>query len=1372
MNLKRRIIALFQILLLALTSMAGQSELRFKNYYIEDGLPHSRARAVIQDSVGWIWIGTTGGLARFDGISFHNYQLGLPDNVGSLTTVSCLWEDSDSRLWIGTEGDGLALFDRSGDRFENFVYKDTGSNCISSSYVTSITSDSSGILWIGTNRGVNRFDPSTGSFQWIRHKATSPSTLASDSVNKVFIDRENRLWIGTPRGLNYMDPVSGEITAFDIFSDGLIDPLPGRNVEDISQDEAGNILVATYYSGLFVIDPTLTQVVNILPDPENMRSRLVRSIYPDPNGDLLLGTRGGMYILNQDFEVIAHYEKLLQEETSLGHTSVHDIFKDRSGNFWIATRSGVSYANLQSIPFKYYGASAVSGKYLNDPEVYSITQSKDGKIWIGTEAGGINILDPDNKRMHYLVHDENNQNSLSANNVKAILQDRKGNFWIGTFLGGLDYYEVAKNKFTHYTHDPENTNSLADNKVWALHEDGQGAIWIGSDMGVQRFEPGSQKFTNYRKGFNNQPVHLIYEDRAGNLYFGSNLGALVVLTADSQQLEFEIPARVIREDSKGRIWIGSESNNGLIQFDLSKGIVNQYTMADGLPSNQIYGILEDQNGLLWMGTGRGLTRFDPETGKCRTYRAEDGIQGDRFYYGAYCRCRSGKLLFGGQNGLTMFDPDQLVENRHIPPVVITGCKIFNREVQVGAEFHGKVVLEKSISESDNITLRHNHSVVTIEYVALNYLNSTNNEYAYMLEGFEDVWNYVGPTRSATYTNLDPGEYLFRVKGANNNGVWNEAGVSLGVTVTPAFYQTLFFKFLFALLLIVITSLIVIFFLRREKLRNELIMERARSRELHKIDMMKFQFFTNVSHEIRTPISLIVSPLARIKSTSLTKDQILKDIDVVHRNALRLGKLVDQLLDYRKLEAGKLKLELSRGNIVAFLDKVLYMFREMSDEKGIDLKFHSALDQVQIYFDADKIEKVLFNLLSNAFKHTPSGGSVYVTATLTYLMNEDLEDEKPAKSGEYIQIVVRDTGSGIEQSKIEHLFDRFYQGKTLEDKAGYGSGIGLSISKELIKLHKGRIHLKSQVGIGTEVTVLIPVIRDDPHQAGPAGRPGWSEKQQALSAESIDATSLEQLAQSERPVLLILEDNKELLGFIQSIFEEEYVVLVAEDGEAGLDLAMKTIPDLVIADVLMPRMDGIKFCRKMKEDFRTSHVPVILLTALSSKQHEKEGILGGADEYITKPFDPSVLKIRVDQLLATRRLLREKYSRENFLVSDTIPKTHTSPDDKFLAKLVSVIEENISDPEFGTLKISGKVGVSRTQLYRKMAALTEMTVKEFVRSIRLKKAAQLIVLDRLSISEAAYAVGFQQVAYFRKCFKEMFGMTPSEYVKKQTQSGIS
>jgi len=475
----------------------------------------------------------------------------------------------------GSEPNGTDWFftDRSLDRFEHFVYHDSSSNCISSNQVNSITSDASGIMWIGTNRGVNRFDPATRSFQWFQHDSNTPSSISSDTVSEVFIDRDNRLWIGTNEGLDYMNPASGLITSIDLFTDAQLDPVPGRIVQDVSQDGKGNILVGSYYCGLFVIDSSLSKIRNILPDPEYKRSYLIRSVFPDQNGELWLGTRGGIYILDQDFSVMAHYEKSLQDESSLGHNSVSDIFKDRSGDFWIATRSGVSYTNLRSMAFKYYGARASNNRYLNDPEVYTVCQSEDGNIWLGTEAGGINILDQQGDRFSYLVHDENNPNSVSTNSIKAILQDKSGNFWIGTFLGGLDYYNVKENRFTHYTHDPDNDNSLINNTVWTLHEDRQGNIWIGTDEGVQQFDPDSKRFYNYGNGLKNHPFHIIYEDHAGNLYFGSNYDKLVVMYPDSAQITFRFAARAILEDSQGRIWIGSESNNGLTQFDQQQGIV-------------------------------------------------------------------------------------------------------------------------------------------------------------------------------------------------------------------------------------------------------------------------------------------------------------------------------------------------------------------------------------------------------------------------------------------------------------------------------------------------------------------------------------------------------------------------------------------------------------------------------------------------------------------------------------------------------------------------------------------------------------------------------------------------------------------------------
>ena len=1358
------------LLLCSILKLYGQSDLRFKNYYIEDGLPDIRASVIYQDRIGWIWIGTAGGLVRFDGISFKSYLTGNSIENEPPSQVSDLWEDIDSMLWIISQNSGIFRYNRSMDLFENFRNNDTCHNCISSNRANSIAGDSSGILWIGTSRGLNRFDPTTRNFQWIMRNKDLPSVISSDTIYKVFIDRDNRLWLGTSKGLDYIDLKSGviKITNFELRAKENSFQAINDNIMDINQDNRGNIFVATYSNGLFVIDSFLNSSKNILVDPGYKRSYLVRSVLPDQNGELWLGTRGGIYFLDQNQKVIAHYSNSLEDESSLGHNSVQDIFKDRTGDIWVATRSGLSYVNLKGMAFKYYNAFANNSKYLNHREVYSICQSKDERIWIGTEAGGVNIYDKNSERFTYLTHDEKNINTIPCNCIKAIIQDRRGGFWIGTFLEGLAYYNEKQKHFTRFVHNPQDENSLSNNNVWAIHEDSQGNIWIGTEKGVDRYDPAKKQFHHFQIGSQDQAIHVIYEDKAGNLFFGSSAGSLSVMKPNSELILYEIGARVIFEDSQDRIWIGSEGHAGLIHFNIHKGIIKTYKITDGLPSNQIFGILEDDSSKLWLSTGLGLARFDPEKVTFKTFKAEDGIQGDKFYYGAYCKTSSGDLLFGGQNGLTWFNPNQLSDNGYIPPVVFTDFRIFNKKVPIGVEFEGSIILDKSINESKEIVLSYKHSVLTLDYVALNYLNSSENKYAYMLEGFEDDWNYVGSTRSATYTNLDPGNYIFRVKGSNNNNIWNEQGTSIKIAVTPPFWKTLAFMILVMAFISLIIYLIIIFFIKREKLKNQLLVERVKSKELHKMDMMKLQFFTNISHEIRTPVSLIVSPLARIKNSLMSREKIMEDIEIVYRNALRLGKLVDQLLDYRKLEAGKLKLELSRGNIVSFLNTVVELFKEMSTDKKVDLRFYSALDQVQIYFDADKIEKVMFNLLSNSFKYTPEGGSINVTVSLTYQMNQDLEDDNPFGSGEYVQIVVRDTGSGIEEGKKEQIFNRFYQAKPSDMTKVRGTGIGLSLSHELMKIHHGRILVKSQVGVGTEITVLFPVIKNDPNIPVQSDFESEVDQQLIHDVKVTNKSSIEQHDFGTKNVLLVVEDNKELLDFIKSIFQDEYIVILSEDGEAGLEQARETIPDLVICDIMMPKLDGIKLCKKLKNDFRTSHIPLILLTALGSNQNKKEGILGGADEYITKPFDPSLLKIRVDHLLTTRRQLREKYIRDYLMEPKSISNETNTPDEKFLTKLVSIIEENIDDPEFGTAKISKEVGVSRTQLYRKIAALTDMTLKEFVRNVRLKKAAQLLVQDDARVAEVAYAVGFLQVSYFRKCFKEMYGMTPSGYTKNKVE----
>lgn len=1363
MHFKLRIIAFIAVFIFSFISIDGQTNYRFKNYGVEDGLPHNVIGAIYQDERGFIWVGTNGGISKFDGYNFKTYYFGNKSPGEEAFIIRCIYEDSNSRLWIGTEGAGLVLYNSSTDDFSYFKCNDSTSNCISSNLIYSITSDDSGIIWLGTDKGINRFNPETKKFNWIKKNDEALPGISSNIIQKLFIDSDDKIWIGTPQGLDQYDEKTGQIINYNLNKESNILNNEACNIQDISEDKNGNILIGTYNIGLFIFNKDEDRFSNLIPEKKYSRSYTIRSVLASSNGMIWLGTRGGAYILDENYNITEHLTHS-EEAYSINHNSITDLFEDNTGGIWIATRNGVSYFNQREQTFTYYGANLTNESALNDPEIYSILESKDGDIWIGTESGGINILNKKNKLFTHLTYDENKRNSISYGAIKSILQDRNGNFWIGTFLGGLNYYDANSKTFIHYKNDPDNSNSITNNAIWALHEDKKGDIWIGTNEGLDRFDPIKKKFYHYKDSMTNNTIHTIFEDKSGNLFFGTSRKGLTILSPDLKMKYFDLSVRVIHEDNTGRIWIGSDQYYGLQEFDIQKGVLRSFSIKDGLPSNQIFGILEDDSSYLWLSTGQGLSVFDPENETFKNYKmTEPGIMVSKFNYGAYCKTSTGELFFGGPNGLGSFFPEQMSENQNIPPVWITNLKIFNKPVPIGMEFNGKRILEKSISETEEIEVHYDQSVITLDFVALNYFLSSKNEYAYKLEGFEKEWNYVGSNRSATYTNLDPGSYTFRVKASNNDGVWNEVGSSLGIIVKPPFFKTFVFKTIILLLIILIIYFITGFFIKREKLQYQLVMERMRSKELHNIHTMKFQFFTNISHEIRTPISLILGPLARIKNTTISQEQIKKDIEVVYRNAVRLGKLIDQLLDFRKIEAGKLKLELSRGNIVAFLKNVLFMFEELSDEKQVKLEFHSVLEEHQLFFDSDKVEKILFNLLSNSFKHTPAGGTIRVALSLTYQMDQDISEDELVDSGNYIQIVVTDTGSGIAKSKREKIFDRFYQGNQPENTINTGSGIGLTLTRELVKVHNGKIFLKSKEGKGTKLTVLLPAIKDYPTHKKKSKSNIIVENIPKPEKIVTETTSYENLIDCEAPIILVIEDNKDLLEFIKSIFDDDYKILVAEDGEVGLTLANEAIPNLIISDIMMPKMDGKKLCKIIKDDFKTSHIPIILLTALSSKEHEKEGILAGADEYITKPFDPSLLKLKVDQLLSTRRLLREKYNRDKILQPSEI--NVNSPDDKFLQKLVSIIEDNISDAEFGTVKISREVGVSRTQLYRKMAALTDMTVKEFVRSIRLKRASQLIINNSLNVSEVAYAVGFQQVAYFRKCFKEMYGMTPSEYSKK-------
>ena len=1328
--------------------------LSFDNFTQEQGLPNNIVQCICQDSRGWIWLGTSRGLSRFDGYRFDNF---LPD-PGDTTSLSgnlvrVIFEDRKGNLMIGTENGGLNIFDREKERFLHpFRYqKELRFREVS---VNAIIQDDSGNLWIGTDQNLLMID-SLGNIEPVRFRINEDTDYMPQLFIRVInIDNQGKLWLGTNDGLFLYDRVSH-----------LIEPvrLPitreqSQEIYEIYKDDDGSMWIGTYSKGIFIIDPVTRSVnpLNIIPYYE--RTETVRTISKSISGEYWIGTRGGLYVYSKTRGVTGFFKHDGRDSKSLANNSILDIFHDSKGEIWIGSRGGLNLLAKNKQVFRNFGAFQGDSHYLNSNIIYAFWIDKKGKIWIGTEDGGINILNPETGTYQYMMADSGVVNSISQDCIKAFLDDKRGNLWIGTFLGGLDVLNLKTGIISHYRHSVNDPHSLSDNRVWSLCLDHDGGIWIGTTAGLDRFNPDSKTFTHYNHVTGNEQVRWVNIDSEDNLWIGTINEVIVYDPHMEKIIRFNERSWSFYEDTKHRYWIAT-MDKGIALYSKTEGPKRYFDERDGLANNQALCILEDNDSDLWISTSNGLSEFNTEKYLFRSFTNEDGLRDNQFSYGAAYKTNNGELLFGGNSGFIMFNPDDIISDDMQVPLVFTDLRIFNKSVPIG---DGKnSILTKSISETDHLFLRFDQNVFTLEFAALNFVNSNNNLYTYYLEGFDKDWNAPSNNRSATYTNLNPGDYNLRVRKVLPYNLSPGKELTLMITILPPFWMTWWFRIIIVLIIACLLFLLFRILMNREKIKNQLVMEKIKARNLHEFDTLKLRLFTNISHEIRTPLTLILGPLEKLMANKIPSDEIPDHLGLMHRNAKQLNILINQLLDFRKIETGNLKLQLSQGDMVIFISNIVRSFEDYAKEKEITLKFQSLKKGLIALFDPDKIEMIMNNLLSNALKFTGKGGIVSVHLSLVFDPVGE-ESLKNTSEKQFIEISIKDTGKGIAQENIEKIFTRFFQ--VSSEDGGHGTGIGLALVKELVKLHNGNISVISRPGKGSKFTVHLPYETEASSEAvefkDESELPG---KTHAITVQEKGEIPDNITSQ----IMLIVEDNQDVRYFIRNHFESVFTIFEARNGQEGWDLALNTIPDVIISDILMPDVDGYEFCTRIKNDERTSHIPLLLLTALRSREHEIKGLASGADDFISKPFDIEVLQTKIENMLSVRKSLRDKYTREVILQPSKI--TISSPDEHFLQKAINVIEKHISDPDLDIEGFASRVGVSRMQLYRKFNALTNMTVKEFIRSIRLKRAAQLLMEKKLTVTEIAYAVGFRDLSHFRKCFRQEYGMSASEYINQNSSS---
>ena len=1388
-NTRFKVILLLTILTamaLPVNLRAHKDDIRFEHLSLEHGLSNVVVHCILQDSQGFMWFGTREGLNKFDGYTFTVYRPNPENRVGMNNNIRSIFEDSGGDLWIGTYCDGLYTFNRKTETFTRYQNQRDNPHSISSNGVYSIFEDSSGSLWIGTRAGgLNKFNRKQETFTHYRHRADNPLSLSHNDVCSILEDSGGNLWIGTlAGGLNKLDPEQETFTHYRHRAD---DPhsLSSDWVRSILEDSNGNLWIGTHGGGLNKFDRKTETFIHYQHQPENANSLSHNDIYSileDSGGSLWIGTTGGgINKFDPKKESFTRCRHRADNPHSLSSDCIRSIFEDSGGNLWIATcDGGLNLLYGKTFTPVQHQVDTPPSLGLND--VKSFFEDSSGRLWIGTDCG-LNKFNPETQTFTLFQNQVDNPHSLSHNDIRSIFEDSAGGLWIGTYGGGLNKFDRKTETFIRYQHQPENADSLSHNFVRLIFEDSTGNLWIGTNRGLNRFDDKQETFHRCQhqadnpNSLSNNTVKTMCEDSAGRLWIGTS-GGLNKFTGRREtfiryQHQADNPHSLsnnyvisILEDSAGSLWIGTWTG-GLNKFDGTEETFVHFREKDGLPDNTIYGILEDDNGNLWMSTNKGISKFNPQKGTFTNYDEKDGLQGNEFNEGAYHKGKSGMIYFGGINGFNAFYPDHLRDNTYILPVVITDFLLFNKSVPIAGHSSkvGGFKLEQHINFTREITLDHTYYIFALEFSALNYRQPGKNQYAYKLEGLDKDWVKIdAKNRRAAYMNLPDGEYIFRVKASDSNGCWNEQGTSLRIKILPPWWKTWWAYTLYALSILGLIS----WFIRsqrRKVIEKQKELEREKLKEL---DKAKSRFFANISHEFRTPLTLIMGPLEQILAKNPGKD-IRDKVHLMLRNAQRLLNLINQLLELSRLDSGKMKLEASRQNIVPFVKNTVMCFQSLAQQNNTDLIFMNKDHDITLYFDAEKLEKVITNLLSNAFKYTPAGGSITVKV------------RKAAETGRFpsgcVEISVRDTGTGIPENQLPHIFNRFYRVEGGHEHKQKGSGIGLALTKELVELHHGEIKVQSscrddhsqgsefllRLPLGTEHLQSEEITETDKPTARRAiksfsGGPGGRFFKKAPLAAGGN-TPKEEAVKEKKPLVLVVEDNNIERLYIKTTLELQFSVVEAADGKEGILRAKEIIPDLIVSDIIMPEIDGYELCRTLKKDVLTSHIPIILLTAKGSEASVRQGLETGADDYLTKPFNKSLLVVRVRNLIELRRQLQREKKNRMTLLPEGIP---VSPlDDEFYKKLLDALEENLSDPDFNVEALSRKLQMSHAALYRKIQGLTGKTPTLFIRSFRLKRAAQLLQTHTGNVSDVADKVGFTDKSYFAKCFKEQFHCLPSD-----------
>ncbi len=1356
----KQIIILLTAILTTVAATASDN-INFMHLTVKDGLCHNQISNIIRDSRGFMWFATTHGLSRYDGYEFKNYlkstSVNGKEEIPS-TSIVDIQEDADGMLWIKFNSNQYFCFNPKKETLTKSTAILTEKYGIDEE-PSEIYVDSRNDMWIKTKSG-NMYHNSASNGKTIlissgmADSGRTLSDITSDLTGVVAIYSDG-----------YIEHINYKTNKKDYTNSHLPDSYNAKkdNYRIYCDNDGDYWIHGTYRIWKFNPNGNQWTEINHEGSPFRLSGTRVRNIVPDNKGRIWIALdNGGLNIIDKKTYTVNHIRHNVNDSRSLGQDGVTCLYADNDGGIWVGTfKRGVSYHNEKFFKFKSEKFRSFNNVANFDPDVGAIAEDASGILWVGISDRLIRMEQQTNRQEMFRLPDPEKFGS-SYNVIVDIAAGKDGTIWLGTYNRGLISFD-GKNFHSH-TLEPSDPQSIANRTIWSVSQSDDDSLWIGTyGAGLYSFNPATGKAISHHHPdgrFSNEQITSICLSKDKKIYMGTTYGMLIY---DKEKNTFEkifgsrnkdqrftsMLISHVYEDSRGLLWIST--NDGLNIYD--RRYDNVIIPAKELEQTMINGIVEDHDKNMWVSCSDGvyhlIVNSDPMS---LTYsfahrKFDDASISDILVLNqkAITKCRTGMVVLGGAGGLSMIDPSDLKYDDSTPKVQITGVQLFNHNVKIDSLYDGQRILSIAPPYAEEIHLDYSQNVFSISFSSMNHMYPEKMRYMYKLEGFDTDWTE-SYTNKITYTNLAPGKYTLMIKAVNSDGYASKEYAQLRIVVSPPFYQSWMAYVIYAMIFVGILILVKFYLRRREQRKYEVMQIRQDAEKKHEIDDLKLRFFTNISHELRTPLTLILTPLEYVIER-IDNPDLKNKLQMAHNNAMRLLAMVNQLLDFRKSDMKGHKLVSTRGNIVDTVRTVCDNFTMYSEHRNISLTFFSSEKKIYMPFDEDKINKIVMNLLSNAFKFTPEGGRVDVSLNV-------LHDDDSHKS---LEIRVADNGCGIKDEHKDMIFERFYQVPQVNECHSTGSGVGLNLVKEFVTLHNGSIRVCDNVDKGVVFIITIPIETAAEPSNEECDENPIQETASEDSPKSDKSDDDHDETDRTRPMILIVDDNDDFRSFMKDCLSAEYTVYEAADGAKAWSLIPELQPDIVVSDVMMPEMDGNELCKTIKNDIRTSHILVILLTARTAKEHELTGLENGADDYITKPFNINILTRRINNLL----LRRTDNHKQPMEISPN--KIMVTPlDQKLMQKAVTYVEENIERSDLSVEELSGVLAMSRVHLYKKMVSITGKTPIEFIRIIRLKRAAQLLAESQLSVAEITYQTGFNSQSLFRKYFKNEFGLLPSEY----------